>query len=54
MFIQEVTNLEFHGFIVSKKRTTDKAIVVSSCIESVAVGRSVVSLNGQDTSSLTP
>ena len=46
--------MEFHGFIVAKKRTTDKAIVVSSCIDGVAVGRSVISLNGHDTSCLTP
>ena len=46
--------MEFHGFAVTKKRSTDIAIVVSSRIDGVAVGRSVTSLNGEDTSSLTP
>ena len=46
--------MEFHGFTVAKKRTTDKTLVVSSCIDGIAIGRSVISLNGHDTSSLTP
>lgn len=49
-----ISDFEYHGFIVEKKRSSAKTIVIASQVDSICVGSTITALNGTCVRSMTP